>query len=110
MSLAIHSLREDASNVTSELSNLKYAINALQSPIHTSIAQQNANKSKQLIQIRNKVAFAQREPQIIQSRIPPIKSHSTKISKSHHPKIESVLFASCYSTIQLHLSNSQIQI
>ena len=57
--------RKQASNVTSELSNLKYAIHAPQSPIHTSLAQQNTNKSKQLIQIRNKVAFAQREPQII---------------------------------------------
>ena len=99
--------RKHASNVTSELRNLKYAIHAPQSPMHTSLAQQNTNKSKQLIQIRNKVAFAQREPQIIQSRIPPIKSHSTNISKSHHPKIKSVVFASCYSTIQSHFSNSQ---
>ena len=99
--------RKQVSNVIKELSNLKYAIHTPQSQIHTSLAQQNANKSKQLIQIRNKVAFAQREPQIIQSRIPPIQSHSTSISKSHHPKIKSVLFGSCYSTIQSHLSNSQ---
>ena len=99
--------RKHASNVTSELSNLKNAIHAPQSPMHTSFAQQNTNKSKQLIQIRNKVAFAQRESQIIQSRIPPIKSHSTNISKSHHPNIKSVVFASCYSTIQSLLSNSQ---
>ena len=59
------------------------------------------------MQIRNKVAFAQRKPQIIQSQIPPIKSYSATISKSHRPKIKSVLFASCYSTIQSHLSNSQ---
>ena len=99
--------RKQASNVTSELSTLKYAIHAPRSPILISLARQRTNKSKQLIQIRNKVAFAQREPQIIQSQIPPIKSHSTNISKSHHPKIKSVLFASCYSTIQSHLSNSQ---
>ena len=99
--------RKQASNSICELSNLKYAIPASQSPIHTSLALQNTNKSKQLIQIRNKTAFAQREPQNIQSQIPPIKSHSTNISKSHHPKIKAVLFASCYSTIQSHLLQSK---
>ena len=38
--------RKQASNVTSELSNLKYAIHAPQSPIHNSVAQQNTNMSK----------------------------------------------------------------
>ena len=99
--------RKQASNSICELSNLKYAISASQSPTNTSLAQQNTNKSKQLIQIRNKVAFAQRDPQIAQSQIPPIKSHSTNISKSHHPKLNSVLFASCYSTNQSHLSQSK---
>ena len=99
--------RKQASNIICELSNLRYAIPASQNPIHTSLALQNTNKSKQLIQIRNKVAFTQREPQIIQSQIPPIKSHSTNISKSHHPKLKSVLFASCYSTIQSHTLQSK---
>ena len=99
--------RKQASNSICELSNLKYAKPASQSPIHSSLALQNTSKSKQLIQISNIVAFAQREPQIAQSQIPPIKSHSTNISKSHHPKLNSVLFASCYSRNQWHLSQSK---
>ena len=64
--------RKQASNSICELSNLKYAKPASQSPIHSSLALQNTSKSKQLIQISNIVAFAQREPQIAQSQIPPI--------------------------------------
>ena len=96
--------RKHASNSICELNNLKYAIPASQSPIHTTLALQNTTKSKQLIQIRTKVAFAQRESQITQSQIPPIKSNSTHSSKSHHPQLNSVLFASCKSTNQSHLS------
>ena len=99
--------RKQASNATSELSNLKNTLHAPQSPIYTSLGQQNTNKCKQSVQIRNKVAFAQRKPQIFQSQIPPIKSDSLNISKSHHPKIKSVLFASCYPTFQSHIPNSQ---
>ena len=99
--------RKQASNSICELSNLKYAIPASQSPIDTYLDLRNTNKSKQLIQIRNKVAFAQRESQKINHKNPPIKSHSTNISKSHHPKLKSVLFASCNSTIQSHLLQSE---
>ena len=56
--------RKQASNVASELSNLKYAIHAAQNPIYTSLAQQNTNKSKQLIQIRNEVAFGSASPKL----------------------------------------------
>ena len=59
--------RKHASNNICELNNLKYATPASQSPIDTYLALQNTNKSKQLIQIRNKVAFAQRESQNSQS-------------------------------------------
>ena len=55
--------RKQASNSICELNNLKYATPASQSPIDIYLALQNTNKSKQLIQIRNKVAFAQRESQ-----------------------------------------------
>ena len=99
--------RKQASNSICELNNLKYAIPASQSPIDTYLALQNTNKSKHLIQIRNKVAFAQRESQNFQSQNPPIKSHSTNISKSHHPKLKSVLFAFSNSTIQSHHSQSK---
>ena len=37
--------RKQASKATSELSNLKYALHAPQSPIYSSLAQQNTNKS-----------------------------------------------------------------
>ena len=99
--------RKLASNVNSELNNLKHVIRASQSPLNTSLAQQNASKNKQSIQIRNKVTLAEREPQIIQSQIPPINTHSTNISKSHHPIIKSVLFAPCHSTIQSCISSSK---
>ena len=99
--------RKQASNSICEINNLKHATTASQSPIDTYLALQNTNKSKQWIQIRNKVAFAQRESQNFQSQYPPIVSHSTNISKSHHPKLKSVLFASCNSTIQSHPSQSK---
>ena len=82
--------RKQASINICELNNLKYATPASQSPVDTYLALQNINKSKQLIQIRNKVALAQRESQNYPSHYTPIISHSTNISKSHHPKLKSV--------------------
>ena len=93
---------DQASNSICRLNNLKYVTPASQNPPCTSLALQNTSNSKQLIQIRNKVTFAQREHQITQSQIPPIKSHSTNSSKSHHQKLKSVLFAPCNSRNQLH--------
>ena len=40
------------------------------------------------------------------SKFPPIRRHSSNISKSHHPQIKSVLFASNHLTIQSCISNS----
>ena len=96
--------RNHASNSICQLNNLKYVTLASQSPLCTSLALQNTSNNKQLIQIRNKVTYAQREHQITQLQIPPIKSHSTNNSKSHHPELKSVLFASCHSRNQLHPS------
>ena len=87
-----------------QLNNLKYATLASQNPLCTSLALQNTSYNKQLIQIRNKVTYAQREHPFTQLQIPPIKSHSTNTSKSHHPELKSVLFASCHSRNQLHPS------
>ena len=95
--------RNQASNSICQLSNLKYVTLASQSPLCTSLALQNTINSKQLIQIRNKVTFAQRELQITQSQIPPFISHSTNSSEKHHPELKSVLFAPCHSRNQLHL-------
>ena len=94
--------RDQASNSICQLNNLKYVTPASQNPLCTSLALQNTSNSKQLVQIRNKVTFAQREHQITQSQIPPIKSHSTNSSISYHPKLKSVLFAPCNSRNQLH--------
>ena len=96
--------RNHASNSICQLNNLKYVILASQSPLCTSLALQNTSDNKQLIQIRNKVTDAQHEHQITQLQIPPIKSHSTNNSQSHHPELKSVLFASCHSRNQLHPS------
>ena len=57
--------RKLASNCTSNLDNLKYVGSASQNSINTSPAQQNTSKSKQLFLIRNGLALAPREPQII---------------------------------------------
>ena len=94
--------RDQASNSICRLNNLNYVTLASQNPLCTSLALQSTSNSKQLLQIRNKVIFAQRGHQITQSQIPSIKSHSTNSSKSHHPKLKSVLFASCNSRNQLH--------
>ena len=91
--------RKLASNTNCNLNNLNYVAPASQSPLNTSLAQQNTSKSKQLIQIPNELALAQCEPQIIHSKIPPIRRHSSNI-KNHHSKIKLVLFASSHSTIQ----------
>ena len=97
--------RNHASNSICQLNNLKYVTLASQSPLCISLALQNTSNNKQLIQIRNKVTYAQREHQITQLQVPPIKSHSTNNSKSHHPELKSVLFASCHSRNQLHPSS-----
>ena len=97
--------RDQASNSICRLNNLKYVTLASQNPLCTSLALQSTSNSKQLLQIRNKVISAQREHQITQSKIPPVKSHSTNNSNSHHSKLKSVLFASCNSRNQLHPPN-----
>ena len=101
-----HSLapRDHTSNYSFQLNNLKYAPLASQNPLSTSLALQNTSNNKQLIQIRNKVTYAQHKHQITQLQIPPIESHSANNSKSHHPEIKSLLFAPCRSRIQSHSS------
>ena len=97
-----------ASNSTCNLNNLKYVDPASQNTINTSLSQRNTSKRKQqLFQIRNELALAPRDPQIIQSKIPPIRRHALIIVKSHHPKIISVLFASSHPTIQSYNFNSK---
>ena len=102
-----HSLapRNHTSNSSYQLNNLKYAPLASKNPLSTPLALQNTSNNKQLIQIRNKVAYAQHKHQITQLQIPPIESHSKNNSKSHHPELKSVLFAPCRSRIQSHSSN-----
>ena len=70
--------RKLASNTNCNLNSLKYADSASQIPLHTYLAKRNTNKHKQLFQNRNELALASREIQIIQSKIPPIRRHSTK--------------------------------
>ena len=48
---------------------------------------------KQSFQNRNELSLATRETQFTEYKFPPIRKHSTNISKSRHPKIEPVLFA-----------------
>ena len=48
------------------------------------------------------MTYAQREHLITQLQIPPIKSHSTNNSKSHHTELISVFFAPCPSRNQLY--------
>ena len=96
-----------ASNTTCILNNLKYVDSASQNTLNTSLAPRNTSELKQLFQIRNELALAPREPQIIQSKIPPIRRHSSNIFKSQHPKIKSVLFASSHPTIQSYNFSSK---
>ena len=71
--------RKLASNTNRNLNIIKYVDSASQKPLNTSLAQQNTSKNKQLFQIWNGLALAPREPQIIQSKIPPIRRHSSNI-------------------------------
>ena len=77
--------RKLASNTNCYLNNLKHATPASQISLHTSLAKRNTNNGKQLFQNRNELTLAQRGTQIIHSKFPPIRRHSFKISKSHHP-------------------------
>ena len=70
-------LRKLASNSTCNLNNLKYVDPASQIPLNTSLAQHNTNKYKQLVQNRIELALAPREIQILNSKFPPIRRHST---------------------------------
>ena len=72
---------------------------ASQIPLNTSLAQHNTNKYKELVPNRNESALAPRETQILNSKYPPTRRHSTNIFKIYHPQINSVLFASHHSTI-----------
>ena len=88
-----------ASNVNSELKHLNYVIWASQSPLNSSLAQQNTSKNKQLFQIRSKVAPAQREPHINQSQIPPNKTLSPNIKSSPKNKISAFCPLSLYNPV-----------
>ena len=92
--------RKLASDTNCNFKVSNYVATTSQSPLNISLAQQNTSKSKQLFQTRNELALAQREPQVIQSKIPPIRRHPSNTIKSHHSKKKSVLFASSHSTIQ----------
>ena len=96
-----------ASNTTCNLNNLKYVHPASQNTLNTPLAQRNTSMRKQLFQIRNGLALAEREPQFIQSKIPPIRIHSSNIFKGHHPKIELLLFAPSHPSIQSYIFNSK---
>ena len=86
---------------------MKYVDTASQIPLNTSLAQHNTNKYKQLDQNRNELALAPRETQILNSKFPQIRRHFANNFKSHHPQINSVLFASHPSTIQSCNFNSK---
>ena len=66
----------------------------MQIPINTSLAKQNTIQYIQSFQIPNELSLATRETQSFMSPFPPTRRHSSDFSKSHHPEIESVLFAS----------------
>ena len=93
-------LRKLAPNTNCNFNNFKNVDPASQNPLNTPLAKRETNRRKQLFQIRSELTLAPREPQIIQSKIPPIRRHSSNIFKNHHPQIKSVLFASNHSTIQ----------
>ena len=78
MIITIHSPapRKLASNTNCNFNHLKNVDPASQIPLNTSLAKRNTNKRKQLFQIRNEVALAPHETEIIQSKIPPIRRHS----------------------------------
>ena len=99
--------RKLASNTNCNFNNFKYVDPAPQNPLNTSFAKRNTNKRKQLFQIRSELALAPGEPQIIQSKIPPNRRHSSNMFKSHHPQIKLVLFASNHPTIQSCNLNSE---
>ena len=98
--------RKLVSNTNYNINNLKYADPASQISLHTSLAKRNTNNRKQLFQNWNELTLAPRGTQIIHSKFPPIGRHSLNISKSHHPQIKSVLFASHHLKNQSCISNS----
>ena len=86
---------------------MKYVDPASQIPLNTSLAQHNTNKYEQLVQNRNELALEPRETQILNSKFPPTRQHSTNNFKRHHTQINSLLFASHPSTIQSSNSTSK---
>ena len=99
--------RNLAPNTTCNLNNLKYVDPASQISLNTSLAQNNTNKYKKLVQNRSELALAPRETQILNSKFPPMRRKSTNNFKSHHTQINSVPFASLHSTIQSCNPNSR---
>ena len=66
--------------------NLKKTYPASQIPINISLAKQNTTHCKQSFQNRNAISLATRETHFTNCKFPPIRRHSTNISRCHHPK------------------------
>ena len=98
--------RNQATNTNRKLSNSKYAYLLSQMPINTSFAGRNTIYCKQSFQNWNERYLAERETQFTKSNFPPIRQHSTNKSKSHNPKLASVLFALNHSANHLTSSPS----
>ena len=91
--------RNQATNTRCNAKNCKYALPASRIPIKTSLAKRNTTHCKQSFQNRNDKYLE--VTKFIKPNFPPIRRHSTNISKHHCPKIASALFASNYPENQL---------
>ena len=101
-------LQNQFTNTSCNLNNLKYAYPLSHIPINTSLAKGNAIQCKQSFKNLNEKYLARRETQFNKPYFTPNRRHPGKISKSHYPKIASVLFASNHSQIQLHKSSPKL--
>ena len=103
--------RNHIANTSGNLNNFSYGYPASKIPINTSLAKQNTTHCKKFFQNRNELSLAKRETQFTNSKFPPIRTHSTNTSRSHHPKIEPVLFALNHLRKQLPIpkSNNPLQ-
>ena len=105
-------LRNQISNTSGNFNNLKYEYTSSQITINTSLAKQNTTDFEHSFQNRKELSLAPRETQSIKPYFPPIRRHSTNISKSPpRNRISAfclILEIICPILIQIILFNSKI--
>ena len=97
-----NAMQNQVTNTSRNLNKSKYAYRASQIPVSTPLAKPISRQFKQFFQNRKEKYFAERDTHFSEPNYLPIRGHSAKVFKSHHPKIIISAFCSDQSRNQSH--------